>query len=402
MTETQDFFERLSSVSDFSSVTHTDNYTPLPQDWLIVLTDVKGSTKAIHEGAYKNVNMIGAACIMGILNIAGDIEIPYVFGGDGATLAIPPSLRSSVEEILIKLRHLSQEEFSLELRIGLIPLSDIQARGYNVQILKYEISNGLFLAMFSGGGLSEADRLLKLDTPNNPYQIPLSCTPDGPPDLEGLSCRWEPLHSRNGQIISLLVNAPTGSQQEKTEIYSEILEKLTQILGQETDDFRPTSNDNMRFRWPPRGLWTEAKLTAKGKNLVKTYLGLCWESFIQLVLEKTGKKAGSYDAPVYRKELLANTDFQRFDDMIRLVLDCRADQIEAIEQELQNYNDKGQIAFGIHKSETALMTCLVFNLAEGAHLHFVDGGDGGFALAATGMKAQLAELAHKKSSVKAQ
>lgn len=395
MMETQDFFASLPSVSEFSAVTHNENYTALPHDWLIVLTDVKGSTKAIHAGAYKNVNMIGAACIMGILNIAGDVEIPYVFGGDGATLAIPPTLRSSVEEILIKLRHLSMSEFSLELRIGLIPLSDIQARGFNVQVLKYEISNELFLAMFSGGGLSEADRLLKLDTLDNPYQISLDRTPDGPLDLEGLSCRWEPLHSRNGQIISLLVNAPAGSQQEKTEIYSEILEKLTHILGQEVDDFRPTSNDNMQFRWPPRGLWTEAKLTAKGRNIVKTYFGLCWESFIQFVLEKSGKKAGSYDAPVYRKELLANTDFQRFDDMIRLVLDCRADQIEAIEKVLQEYNAKGQIAFGIHRSETALMTCLVFNLAEGAHLHFVDGGDGGFALAATDMKKQLAELARK-------
>ncbi|MBL4907236.1 MAG: DUF3095 domain-containing protein [Sneathiella sp.] len=395
MTETQDFFASLHPVADFSLVTNNDNYTPLPDDWFIVLTDVKGSTKAIHDGAYKNVNMIGAACIMGILNIVGDLKIPYVFGGDGATLAIPPSLVPDVEEILIRLRHLSQDQFELGLRVGLIPVADIRSRGLDVNVLKYEISDGLFLAMFSGGGLTEADRLLKQDTPDNPYTISPSREPQGPPDLEGLSCRWEPLNSRNGQIVSLLVNAPVGSQGDKARIYAEILEKLTQILGQEADDFRPTSNENMRFRWPPRGLWTEAKLTANGESPFKTYLRLFWQSFIQFILEKTGKKAGSYDAPVYRKELLANTDFQRFDDMIRLVLDCRADQIEAIERELQLYYNRGQIAFGLHKSETALMTCLVFNLAEGAHLHFVDGGDGGFALAATGMKKQLAELASK-------
>ncbi|MEH6474249.1 MAG: DUF3095 family protein, partial [Sneathiella sp.] len=220
--------------------------------------------------------------------------------------------------------------------------------------------------------------------------------PNGPPDLDGLSCRWEPLSSRNGKIVSLLVNAPYGNTEEKTQIYDTVLSELMKILGKEVEKFRPNSNQNLVFRWPPRGLWTEAKLSAAGKSVLKTYLKLCWESLIQFVLEKTGKKAGSYDAPVYRKELLANTDFQRFDDMIRLVLDCTLDQIEEIQALLQRFHENRQVAYGVHLSETALMTCLVFNLAEGAHLHFVDGGDGGFAFAATQMKQQLADLAVKQ------
>jgi len=393
MTACDDFFASLPPLTEFSDVTHHDNYTSLPPDWLIVLSDVKGSTQAIKDGAYKNVNMIGAACIMGILNITKGYAIPYVFGGDGATLAIPPTLRADVEEILVQIRQLSMDNFNLKLRIGIIPVKDIAAQGFEVNVLKYEISKDLYLAMFSGGGLMEADKLLKQDTPDNPYVISETRAPIGPPDLEGLSCRWEPLNSRNGKMVSLLINVPLGSQSDKEGIYKKILDQLMSILGEETDDFRPTSNKNMHFRWPPRGLLTEAKLTAKGQSVVKTYIGLCWQSFIQFVLEKTGKKAGSYDAPQYRKELLANTDFQRFDDMIRLVLDCRPNQIEKINDLLQPYHESGEIAFGMHISDTALMTCLVFNLAEGAHLHFVDGGDGGFALAASHMKKQLAELA---------
>lgn len=392
MTVDDDFFASLPPLLEFSDVTHNGNYTPLPHDWLVVLSDVKGSTQAIRDGAYKNVNMIGAACIMGILNITKGHHIPYVFGGDGATLAIPPSLRADVEEILIQIRQLSMDNFSLKLRVGIIPIKDIAAQGFEVNVLKYEISKDLHLAMFSGGGLMEADRLLKLETPENPYVIPESRKPNGPPDLDGLSCRWEPLNSRNGKMVSLLVNAPYGSQSEKEGIYKTILDHLMSILGEETEKFRPTSNKNMHFRWPPRGLLTEAKLTANGQSVFKTYLGLCWESLIQYVLEKTGKKAGSYDAPQYRKELLANTDFQRFDDMIRLVLDCTPTQIDKIDTLLQGYFENREIAFGLHISDTALMTCLVFNLAEGAHLHFVDGGDGGFALAASHMKKQLADL----------
>ncbi len=393
MTDTKDFFQDLPALSDFGEVTNRANYSSLPDDWFLILTDVKGSTQAIRDGHYKNVNMVGAACIMGILNIAGDIDIPYVFGGDGATLAIPPDLQETAIETLVEIRALAAESLDLNLRIGVVPITAINELGLSADVLKYEISDGLYLAMFSGGGLMEADKLLKDDSSQNPYVIPLSRNPNGPPDLDGLSCRWEPLSSRNGKIVSLLVNAPYGSTEEKTQIYDTVLSELMKILGKEVEKFRPNSNKNLVFRWPPRGLWTEAKLSAAGKSVLKTYLKLCWESLIQFVLEKTGKKAGSYDAPVYRKELLANTDFQRFDDMIRLVLDCKLEQIDEIQTLLQTYHENRQVAYGVHLSETALMTCLVFNLAEGAHLHFVDGGDGGFAFAATQMKQQLADLA---------
>ena len=113
MATCDDFFAPLPPLTEFSDVTHNENFTPLPQDWLIVLSDVKGSTQAIKDGAYKNVNMIGAACIMGILNKTKGYHIPYVFGGDGATLAIPPFLRADVEEILIQIRQLAMDNFSL-------------------------------------------------------------------------------------------------------------------------------------------------------------------------------------------------------------------------------------------------------------------------------------------------
>ena len=38
-------------------------------------------------------------------------------------------------------------------------------------------------------------------------------------------------------------------------------------------------------------------------------------------------------------------------------------------------------------SETALMTCLVTSPTESRHVHFVDGGDGGYTSAARTMKA---------------
>ena len=40
-----------------------DAYAPLPDDWVVIISDVQGSTRAIEAGQYKKVNMVGASSI---------------------------------------------------------------------------------------------------------------------------------------------------------------------------------------------------------------------------------------------------------------------------------------------------------------------------------------------------
>lgn len=111
---------------------------------------------------------------------------------------------------------------------------------------------------------------------------------------------------------------------------------------------------------------------------------------LRCFLHRIGGKAGAYDAPAYKQELITNSDFRRFDDMLRLVLDCSVEQVAALEESLKTLRLGGGIAYGLQVADTALMTCLVFNLEKSEHVHFIDGGDGGFAIAAKQLKAQLA------------
>ena len=77
------FYAQLPLFTRFEDVTHPENYSPLPDDWVILIADVVGSTKAIDSGRYKDVNVVGASAIIAVLNAAGDIVVPYTFGGDG-------------------------------------------------------------------------------------------------------------------------------------------------------------------------------------------------------------------------------------------------------------------------------------------------------------------------------
>jgi hypothetical protein len=115
------------------------------------------------------------------------------------------------------------------------------------------------------------------------------------------------------------------------------------------------------------------------------------ESLLQWIALRLNLSVGAFEVKRYRAELRLNADYRRFDDTLRLVVDCSPAQADSIERFLQERRDAGDIAFGTHRSDSALMTCLVFSLQSSGHLHFIDGSGGGFTLASRQLKAQLVE-----------
>jgi hypothetical protein len=74
-----------------------------------------------------------------------------------------------------------------------------------------------------------------------------------------------------------------------------------------------------------------------------------------------------------------------------MVLDLEVSSISELRDFLQTGLDAGQLAYGMHLSGSALITCMVKSYG-GNHVHFVDGADGGYALAAKQLKSQLKSL----------
>ena len=90
-TPTENFYAGVPVFRGFANVVDQERYRPLPDDWLIGIADVVDSTKAMQAKRYKAVNMAGAAVIVAITNALEHREFPFVFGGDGASFAVPPS-----------------------------------------------------------------------------------------------------------------------------------------------------------------------------------------------------------------------------------------------------------------------------------------------------------------------
>ena len=83
------FYDRVPITRDFLALSDPEQFTPVPDDWIVGVADIVDSTGEIARGRYKTVNMVGAAVISGMINALGGRVFPYVFGGDGAGFAIP-------------------------------------------------------------------------------------------------------------------------------------------------------------------------------------------------------------------------------------------------------------------------------------------------------------------------
>ncbi len=181
-------------------------FHPVNDDAWVGLSDVVSSTAAIAAGRYKAVNMAGAAIISAVMNALSHEAFPFVFGGDGASFVVEPHQREAAEEALAACATFAAEEFGLELRVSMIPVRDIRAAGHDVKIARFAASPAVTYAMVSGGGIEWGEGAMKAGR----YALP-PAPPGTRPDLTNLSCRWSPIASRHGTILSLIVRAMPGA-----------------------------------------------------------------------------------------------------------------------------------------------------------------------------------------------
>ena len=88
----------------------------------------------------------------------------------------------------------------------------------------------------------------------------------------------------------------------------------------------------------------------------------------------------------YVRDVCANADFRKFDDGLRMTLDCSEQFADALEARLAAAEDFAD--YGTFRQAGAQVTCFVPSYGDRGHLHFVDGANGGYTMAATALKAR--------------
>ncbi len=389
---TSNFYHDLPVLESFAAAIETARHADVPGDWWIVIADVIGSTKAIEAGAYKKVNTVGVACIAAVVNVDRNVDMPFVFGGDGATFAVPDALRERVVPALREAQRLSRENFDLVLRVGLVRVADLYDRGLWVRLAKVRLSSNVTQPTFSGSGWEEAERMVKDPLATGVLRV----REDGGPcegSFEGFECRWQGVPSFRDHKLALLVAAVAGDTDLNLAVYRRVSDRIAQIYG-DISSYHPLRADHMRLSFNPRQLAHEWRVRSSRQSLwgrIKYFARMVLLNLagVYLFARKMDTKTVRWSR--YTDEMVENSDVRKFDGMLRMVMDGSEAQYRDLHDYLEGQHREGRLVYGMHKSREALLTCIVFSY-NGNHVHFVDGSDGGYAMAARGLKAQLEAL----------
>lgn len=381
-----DFFHKLTGFTRFEGVTDSTNYRPLPDGWLLAVADIVSSTKAIASGHYKSVNMAGASVISAVLNALDKGDYPFVFGGDGALVAIPPSGEARVRQALAAVRAWVKEELQLDLRTALVPMSAVRGEGLDVMVARFNPSEYVSYAMFFGGGTSWAERQMKAGN-----FIVEAAAPEARPDLTGLSCRWNPIKAHNGEIVSIIAVPGNSGNSAK---FQQLVADIIAISREQSRDAHPVPVEGPTPSLIFDGADIEARASAAPADRWRRKLAVSLQIVAVYILDKFGLRVATFDAKVYRRDLAANSDFRKFDDGLKMTIDVDAAQLSRIEARLRQAEAEGICRYGLHRQDSALMTCFVPTPLMRDHMHFIDGASGGYAMAAMALRGkQPSELA---------
>lgn len=385
------FYDDLPLLDEFLDITDPSRYAPVPDDWLIAATDVRGSTEAIRRGMYKDVNVAGAASIISLLNIERSLGVPFIFGGDGATLCIPPAWRDRAVSRLVGTVRMVREAFALDLRAGVLPVQVVRDAGYDVRVARHRITGGYVQAAFSGGGIEYAESLIK--TPAGEQFTVSERDAEPECDFSGLECRWNDVPSVHGEVVSLIVKALGRDGGAVADTYRNLILTLRRIYGSDAAS-HPIDPSRLRMSVAGQHLSRERRVRTSGRTAaarLASAIDIRGKVLAGKILIRLKRKTRTADWGRYPAEVAANTDCRKFSDIFRQVLSGNVSQRGELDAYLADLYGKGQLVYGMHAAPAALLTCLVFSY-NGAHVHLVDGGNGGYALAAAALKERIRGL----------
>ncbi|MEO9614311.1 MAG: DUF3095 domain-containing protein [Nitratireductor sp.] len=373
-----DFYGALPVHAGFEDLADGTAYRPVPDDWFVGTADIVGSTDLIAAGRYKVVNTVGAAVISAQINAAGGMRFPFVFGGDGAGFGFEADRLEAARDALARVIGWARREFDIEMRGAIVPVGAIRAAGHELAVARYAPSPGVDYAMFSGGGMAWAEGEMK----QGRYRVE-AAPADRHPDLAGLSCRWTPMRARHGRILSLLAipraDAPAAA-------VADAMRRIIRLTVGLERGGHPVPAAGPGFEWPPLGLELEARARRGGGSLILNKLRLLAETLFALLLFRTGRGVGGFDPGHYVETTSANADFRKFDDGLKMTIDCDAETREKLEALLAGAAAEGVLDYGLFEQDEAIMTCIVPSVSSDDHVHFVDGASGGYTTAALAIK----------------
>jgi len=350
----------------------------VPEDWHVIITDIRNSTAAVLGGMHETVNLVATGSIVAVLNIVfkAGLTIPFFFGGDGATFIVPPAIAGKVLMALRLYRENTMDSFDLDIRVGTLPVSEIYAKGEKLRISKFNSSGAFVIPVLLGNGLSYAEKMIK----GKDYLLEETEAANEELDLSGMQCRWDkiPPPEQNDEIVTLLAVAAGKAPQGLA--FKKVMQDIDNIYGA-FEQRQPISLPKLKLTTTFNKFETELRAVTGHANPFRM-VRMWFKSVLGYFYFKTatGRK--------YLRSMIEMSDTLVIDGKLNTVISGTEAQRLKLQSALNKLEESGEIFYGLYVSRESVMSCYVRDMDDG-HIHFVDGGEGGYTKAAGLMKLKL-------------
>ncbi len=353
-------------------------FNAVPEDWHILVAEVKEPLVAVGKGLNKDVNLVATGSIITVLNslkaMHNGIKIPYFFRGFGATFIVPESVLGPILVALENYAVHTYQNLNLEVEIGHTAVAAIYKEGAHISIAKLKLNKYLTIPVIYGNGLKVAERNIK-----NKFKDAIEPSyRNGTIDLEGMECRWDELFpiEVEKKVICLLVLCKEEPRQ--AEVYTKIFDEIDFVFGT-LNKRTPITTPKLKLDHSFQKMRTEmyARLGKFDRsyliqNWLITYFGKFYFKFF-----KGGKQY------LYRVTQLSDTIV--LDGSINTVFSGTEKGLNTLKMLLDAMEADGKILYGMHATYASIMSCYIEDRDEN-HIHFVDGTEGGYIRATANLK----------------
>jgi hypothetical protein len=170
-----------------------------------------------------------------------------------------------------------------------------------------------------------------------------------------------------------------------------VIEEVIRLTERDPDASGPIPQEPPPFGWPTKGIELEARAQRRrGEPLWLRKLKVLAYTLIVYLIFLFHVRLGRFNPDRYMREVVENSDFRKFDDTLRMVIDCTPALADEVERLLADAAAKGIVRYGTHRQDAALMTCFTPAPSRSDHVHFIDGARGGYTSAAIALKGAVA------------
>lgn len=365
--------QNLAVTDVLSDAKHFKN---VPKDWHIVVVDVESSTQAVKHMLHHPVNYASSLSVIVVLNeiakIDDTVDIPFFFGGDGASFLIPDAMEQRIVMVLENVKEMIFKDYFLSLRVGSIQIAELnKSVESSIKISRIQLTEYIDFPIAYGNGLKVGEDFIKSQFSDDKLK-PRS---EMFINVNGCECRWSkiPPPRKNQKVLCFIA---TPFNLEALDILYGISKKLDLIFGDYLE----------RLPVTVKGL-NEMDSVYDIHNAYTDYFENSLLETISLALGSISETAynASRSSDTFKKVLALSSVALLIDGSYCDIVIGTDTQIDKFITYLTTLEEAKKIIFGSHITDSAILSCHIAQKNK-SYMHLMDANEGGFSTAAKMLK----------------